>query len=127
QDNSSRIELQEQIARNRLMALAPKTESTETPNALPLWLGRLSFASLVAMAAAAPHSIAVSQGLWLLGITLLAARLAVGPRPQIRISAIDGVLIAFVAWSVLSAVVSYEPAISLDKLRSIGLFLVFYL
>ncbi|HSI88502.1 MAG TPA: O-antigen ligase family protein, partial [Pyrinomonadaceae bacterium] len=79
------------------------------------------------MAAAAPHSIAVSQTFWLLGITLLAARLAVGPRPRLRFSAIDGVLIAFVAWSVLSAALSYEPAISLDKLRSVGLFLVFYL
>ena len=109
------------------MALAPKTENTATLNALPLWLGRLSFASLVAMAAAAPHSIAVSQGLWLLGMVFLAARLVVGPRTRLRFSAVDGVLIAFVAWSVLSAAVSYEPAISIDKLRSVGLFLVFYL
>ena len=110
------------------MAADYETEDPALPAAgkLGRWLATASFAALVGMAAAAPHSIAVSQGFWLLGLVALAARMIIGPRPRLRFTAIDAALLGFVAWSVLSAFTSYEPAISLDKLRSVGLFTVFY-
>jgi len=110
------------------MAAHNETEgpAPQAAGKLGRWLETASFAALVGMAAAAPHSIAVSQSFWLLGLVALAARMIVGPRPRFRITAIDAALLGFVAWSVLSAFTSYEPAISLDKLRSVGLFTVFY-
>jgi hypothetical protein len=109
------------------MAIDPKTDDAAELSALPLWLGRVAFAALLLMAAAAPHSIAASQGFWLIGITALAGRMITGPGPRFRLTYVDWALLAFVGWSVLSAALSYEPAISLDKLRSVSLFLVFYL
>lgn len=98
----------------------------EPEGSLAAWLERGSFACLLLMAASVPHSIAATQIAWLLGMTLSAARLFVTPRPQFRFFAFDAFLLAFIGWSVLSAFFSYEPAISLDKLRGVGLFLIFF-
>lgn len=91
-----------------------------------VWLDRGAFACLLLMAASVPHSIAATQIAWLLGMTLSAARLFIAPRPRFRFFAFDAFLLAFIGWSVLSAFFSYEPAISLDKLRGVGLFLIFF-
>lgn len=93
---------------------------------LAAWLERGAFACLLLMAAAVPHSIAATQIAWLLGMVLSAARLFITPRPRFRFFAFDAFLLAFIGWSVLSAALSYEPAISLDKLRGVGLFLIFF-
>ena len=93
---------------------------------LAAWLERGAFVCLLLMAAAVPHSIAATQIAWLLGMVLSAARLVITPRPRFRFFAFDAFLLAFIAWSVLSAALSYEPAISLDKLRGVGLFLIFF-
>lgn len=98
----------------------------EPEGSLASWLERGSFACLLLMAASVPHSIAVTQIAWLLGMVLSAARLFVTPRPRFRFFAFDAFLLAFIGWSVLSAALSYEPAISLDKLRGVGLFLIFF-
>jgi hypothetical protein len=42
------------------------------------------------------------------------------------LTAIDYALWAFFLWSVISSVASYAPDISLDKLRGVSLFLIFY-
>lgn len=90
------------------------------------WLERLAFVLLMLMVVSAPHSIAASQASWLLGLTASVVRLFVRPRPKMRFKALDLALWAFVLWAFVSSLFSYEPAVSLDKLRGVGLFLVFY-
>ncbi len=90
------------------------------------WLDRTAFIFLVIMAAAAPHSIAASQSAWLIGMTAWAARAIFFRRGDLSRTAIDLILFAFIGWTVLSSIFSYEPAISLDKLRGVGIFLVLY-
>jgi O-antigen ligase len=90
------------------------------------WLERIAFVFLLLMVLTAPHSIAASQSSWLLGLLATALRFAVRPRPSFRFTALHTALIAMFLWAVVSSVVSYEPAISLDKLRGVGLFMVFF-
>ena len=90
-----------------------------------LWLGRIAFAFLAIMAAAAPHSIAATQIAWGCGtLATLARFLVTRQRPRIRF--LDIAFFAYFGWSVLSGVFSYEPLVSLDQLRGVALFLVFY-
>ena len=90
------------------------------------WLERTAFVFLTLMVITAPHSIAASQASWILGMLATAARLALKPRIQFRFKALDIALWTFFLWAVVSSLFSYEPAISLDKLRGVSLFLVFY-
>jgi O-antigen ligase len=89
-------------------------------------LDRVAFVFLFLMVLTAPHSIAASQSSWLLGLVATAVRCAVRPRPLFRFTALHLALIAMFLWAVVSSVFSYEPAISLDKLRGVGLFMVFF-
>ena len=97
------------------------------PASLASWLDRALAGCLLLLALSAPHSIAVSQGAWVLGLALWAVRLAVRPRPRWRSTPVDLALLAFVALTVLSALLSYEPAVSVGKLKAVGLFTVAYL
>ena len=90
------------------------------------WLDRTAFIFLLLMALTAPHSIAASQSSWLLGLTATGLRFAFRPRPTLRFSALKIALVAMFLWAVASSALSYEPAISLDKLRGVGLFMVFF-
>jgi len=90
------------------------------------WLERAAFIFLFLMVVTCPHSIAASQSAWLIGLTLTVVRLVLRPRAGFRFKAIDLALWALFLWAVISSVFSYEPATSLDKLRGVGLFLVFY-
>ena len=90
-----------------------------------LWLGRIAFFFLAVMAAAAPHSIAATQIAWGCGTLATLARFLV-TRQKPRIKFLDVAFIAYFGWSVLSGVLSYEPLVSLDQLRGVALFLVFY-
>jgi O-antigen ligase len=90
------------------------------------WLERIAFVFLLLMVATAPHSIAASQSAWLLGLTATVLRFAIKPRPTFRMTALPIALLAMFLWAVVSSIFSYEPAISLDKLRGVGLFLVFF-
>lgn len=91
------------------------------------WLERAAFLSILLMALSAPHSIAATQTAWLVGLVCWAARMFIKPRPAFRFRWIDAALLSFVGWTILSSFLSYEPAISLDKLRGVGLFLILYL
>ncbi len=90
------------------------------------WLDRAAFIFLVILAAAAPHSIAASQSAWLIGMTAWAARAIFFRRGRFSHTAIDLALFVFIGWTVLSSIFSYEPAVSIDKLRGVGIFLVLY-
>ncbi|HVE59961.1 MAG TPA: O-antigen ligase family protein [Pyrinomonadaceae bacterium] len=91
-----------------------------------LWLERTAFIFLTVMILFAPHSIAVTQSAWLIGMLAWVIRLFFKPRVKFKLTAIDYALWSFFAWSVVSSIFSYAPDISLDKLRGVSLFLIFY-
>ncbi|MDQ1523279.1 MAG: hypothetical protein QOE47_1203, partial [Pyrinomonadaceae bacterium] len=90
--------------------------------------GATAFGGLLLYAVFAPHSIA---GAWIaLSISILGwlARTLVTRRAHFpRRTALDLPLWLFYAWSILSALLSAEPRISLLKLISVSSFLIFYL
>jgi hypothetical protein len=101
--------------------------SSPRPSSLVLWLDRLIIVWLFVMAAFAPHSIAVTQGAWLCGLILWAARLLVKPRPRLYRTPVDVALWGFIALTLVSSFFSYAPDISLSKMRAVGLFIIVYL
>ncbi|MCA1589514.1 MAG: hypothetical protein LC734_03820 [Acidobacteria bacterium] len=105
-------------------------------NSITLWLKRTALIFLFVMTVAAPHSIAATQTAWLIGMTAwLAAvvfrKIQNQPVEQIqssnRLKKVLGLLLwAFFVWSAISSLLSYEPLVSLDRLRGTGLFLIFF-
>jgi O-Antigen ligase len=91
------------------------------------WLERAIVACLFLIATFAPHSIAVTQGAWLLGMTFWVVRLIVYPRPQLQRSPIDFALLAFFILSGVSGIFSYSPIMSIGKMRAASLFTIVYL
>lgn len=90
------------------------------------WLDRVAFAFLVLLAISAPHSIAATQTAWLAGMLLTVIRLAIGPRGKLRFGLIDYALWGLFLWTAVSAVMSYDPPTSIDKLRGAAVFLIVY-
>jgi hypothetical protein len=82
---------------------------------------------LFAFAFAAPHSIAGAQTAWLAGMTLWATRFVFRPRPKLHRSPVDYILLGFFILTGLSAFLSYEPMVSIGKLRAASLFTIIYL
>jgi len=91
------------------------------------WLERAVVGCLFIIALFAPHSIAVTQAAWLLGMALWIARLAVYPRPQLFRSPVDYALIGFFILSGISSIFSYSAVISIGKMRAASLFTIVYL
>ena len=100
---------------------------TEDAPKLIIWLERAIIFWLFVFAVFAPHSIAVTQGAWLIGLVLWAVRLLVFPRPKTYRTPIDYALLAFFILTGLSAFLSYEPFVSIGKLRAASLFTIVYL
>jgi len=98
----------------------------ETKNALARTLERIAFIFMILMFVSAPHSIAATQIAWLTGMFAWFIRLFLKPRPRLVRTLLDVPLWIFFGWSVLSSVFSYDPLTSLDKLRNVALFLIFY-
>ena len=98
----------------------------ETENAATRFLERAAFVFLILVTISAPHSIAASQASWILGMLATVLRYLIRPRPTFRFTALSIALIALFVWSAISSALSYEPAISLDKLRNVSLLLVFF-
>jgi len=95
-------------------------------NALARMLERVAFIFMILMFVSAPHSIAVTQIAWLTGMFAWFVRLFLKPRPRLVRTLLDVPLWIFFGWSVISSVFSYDPLTSLDKLRNVALFLIFY-
>jgi hypothetical protein len=91
------------------------------------WLERAIVACLFLIATFAPHSIAVTQGAWLLGMTFWVARALVYPRPQLFRSPVDYALLGFFILSGVSGIFSYSPVVSIGKMRAASLFTIVYL
>ncbi len=98
----------------------------ETENGFAKLLERVVFTFLILMILSAPHSIAATQISWLSGMFLWMIRLFIKPRPTFVKTPLDFALWAFFAWSAISSVFSYDPATSIDRLRNVALFLIFY-
>lgn len=111
---------------NDLFGKIDDLNNLTTENRAVLWLERIVFVFLTIMILFAPHSIAVTQSAWLIGMLAWVICLFLKPRPKFTFTAIDYALWTFFAWSVVSSVFSYAPDISLDKLRGVSLFLIFY-
>lgn len=90
------------------------------------WLERIAFFFLCLMVISAPHSIAASQTSFILGILFSFVRLFVNPRPKIVKTPLDFALLGLFFWSALICFFAYYPLVSADKLRGVGLFLIFY-
>jgi O-antigen ligase len=97
------------------------------PGPLGVWLDRAIVAALVLLAIAAPNSIAATQTAWLLGMLFWVLRFAVWPRPEVHRTPIDYAMLGFFILTGVSALLSYEPAVSIGKLRAASLFTIVYL
>lgn len=82
---------------------------------------------LFLFAASAPNSIAATQTCWLVGGLLWLLRFAFRPRPKLYKTPVDYFLLGFFILSGLSAFLSYEPMVSIGKLRAASLFTIVYL
>ncbi len=91
------------------------------------WLERAIVGCLVLIAIFAPHSIAITQTAWLLGMAFWLARFAIYPRPSLFRSPVDYVLLGFFILSGISSIFSYSPILSIGKMRGASLFTIVYL
>ncbi|MGI9168219.1 MAG: O-antigen ligase family protein [Pyrinomonadaceae bacterium] len=91
------------------------------------WIDKAITVCLFLFAAAAPHSIAATQIAWLVGMLLWAVRFAFYPVPILHRSPLDYALLGFFILTGLSAFLSYEPMVSIGKLRAASLFTIVYL
>ena len=101
--------------------------NTESSSPLSQWLDRGVLFCIILIALFSPHSIAISQGAWLLGMLLWVLRLVVYPRPRLYRTPLDYPLLGFFILSGLSALFSYAPLVSIGKMRAASLFTVVYL
>ena len=99
---------------------------TNQENVFAKWLERTAFFFLILMVLSAPHSIAATQTAWLIGMFAWLIRLFIKPRPKLFRTKLDLPLWLFFGWSVITSLTSYAPDISIDKLRGVALFLIFY-
>ena len=95
-------------------------------NKLVMWLERLAFIFLILMVLAEPHSIAATQIAWLIGMTIWVVRLFIKPRLKPIRTPLDLPIFLFCSWSLISAIFSYTPDISLGKTRNVLLILILY-
>jgi hypothetical protein len=79
------------------------------------------------MAAAAPHSIAATQIAWSCGLLLWAVRYVLRPRRRLYRTPVDYALLGFFILTLVSSLASYDPEISIGKLRAASLFTIVYL
>ena len=87
---------------------------------------RIIIFSLVMYALFAPHSIAITQGAFLLGLAAWAVQMAASRNLQIPRTPVDIALLGFFACCVISSFLSYDPLVSVKGLRSPAFFLAFY-
>jgi hypothetical protein len=90
-------------------------------------LERAVIGCLILIALFAPHSIAVTQTAWLLGLVFWVTRFAVYPRPGLLRSPVDYALLGFFVLSGISGIFSYSPFVSIGKMRAASLFTIVYL
>lgn len=96
-------------------------------SAIVSWVERALAASLFLLAFCAPHSIAGTQVAWGLGLLAWVVRLGLPPRPRTFRTPLDYALLGFFILTFISALASYDPDVSIGKLRAASLFTIVYL
>lgn len=91
-----------------------------------MWLERITVALLFVFAFCAPHSIAATQAAWLSALVVWLVRFAFRPRPRLRRTPVDYALLGFFILTFISALLSYDPDVSIGKLRAASLFTIVY-
>lgn len=114
------LKMQELI--ERFDAIAGISEGSLTARVLD----RTAFVCLILMIVSAPHSIAASQGTFLLGIVASFFRLFASPKRRLVGTPLNWLFLLFFIWSVITVVFSYDLAVSASKLRGVTLFFVFF-
>ena len=109
-----------------MSSTAPKSREI-APGPLGLWLERLILGALFLFAFAAPISIAAAQFAWAVGLLAWLVRFFVFPRPALHRTPIDYAVLAFFILTGISSFFSYEPMVSIGKLRAAMLFTIAYL
>jgi membrane-associated protease RseP (regulator of RpoE activity) len=87
---------------------------------------RIILFSLALYALFAPHSIAITQSAFLIGLVAWAVQMAVNRRLEFRRTPVDLALLGFFACCVVSSFLSYDQIVSVKGLRSPAFFLAFY-
>jgi O-antigen ligase len=93
----------------------------------PEWCERATIGCIFLLAVFAPHSIAATQTAWLLGLFFWVLRFAFYPRPRFFRTPVDYLLLGFFILSGISGVFSYNPVMSIGKMRAASLFTIVYL
>jgi putative inorganic carbon (HCO3(-)) transporter len=88
---------------------------------------RALVACLFLLAFCAPHSIAGTQIAWGVGLLIWVLRFTLRPRPQLSRTPVDYALLGFFILTFISALASYDPDVSIGKLRAASLFTIVYL
>ena len=101
-------------------------EQGERPR-VAVWLDRAIIFWLFLFALFAPHSIALAQSAWGGALLTSGARFLFRPRPRIRRTPVDYALLVFLALTLISSILSYDPNVSIGKLRQASLFTIIYL
>lgn len=109
------------------MSPAVKRSREIAPGPLGVWLDRAIVAALLLLAIAAPVSIAGTQFAWIMGLVFWVLRFAVWPRPELQRTPLDYAMLGFFILTGVSSVFSYEPMVSVGKLRAAMLFTIVYL
>lgn len=109
--------------------MTPTSKKTREikPGPLGLWLERVIIAALFLFTFAAPISIAAAQFAWAAGLLFWLLRFFVFPRPAFHRTPIDHAMFAFFILTGISSFLSYEPMVSIGKLRAAMLFTIAYL
>ena len=108
----------------------PKLRATRddiTSSKAAKWCETALLGCLFLFVFSAPLSIAAAQTAWLLGMFLWTLRFAFYPPPRVYRTPIDYPLLGFFILTGLSAFFSYEPMVSIGKLRGASLFTIVYL
>jgi O-antigen ligase len=103
------------------------TKENEPTREVAGWLEKAVLGCLFLFVTVAPHSIAVTQTAWLLGMLFWVVRFAFYPPPQLHRTPVDYALIGFFIVTGISSFLSYEPYVSVGKLRAASLFTIVYL
>src|SRR5215510_12016344 len=105
----------------------PGSQNQETLPPIVLWIERGIVGCIFLITIFAPHSIALTQSAWLLGLVLWALRFAFYPRPVLFRSPLDYALLGFFILGGISGIFSYNPVMSIGKMRAASLFTIVYL
>ncbi|MGB9179482.1 MAG: O-antigen ligase family protein, partial [Pyrinomonadaceae bacterium] len=90
-------------------------------------LQRALLVFLFLMALCAPHSIAATQIAWSFALLFWMIRLVMRPRPALLRTPVDVPMILFFLLTLVSAIFSYDPDVSIPLLRGALLFTIAYL